>query len=77
MEILQQLSIIVLGAIFLSVIGVLFIQYQEATAEHRFFSQLNDLAGVISGMGSRDIGSVEFFNIDVPSGWRVSFQTNS
>ncbi|MFN4132953.1 MAG: hypothetical protein ACK4GQ_01080 [Candidatus Hadarchaeales archaeon] len=74
---LQQISLIVFGAVFLTVVGVLFVQYQQATLEHRFLSQLNDLGGIISGMIARDIGSVEFFSIDVPAGWTIAFRDNS
>jgi len=73
----KQLAGVIFAVIFLSIVGAIYLGYSRSSAKSEFERKAQDLAGQIDVLASKDVGTKEQFEINVPSDCELRFEDNS
>jgi hypothetical protein len=73
----KQLSGVIFAAIFLSIVGAIYLGYSRGSAKSEFERRAQELAEQINILAEKDMGTKEFFTINVPADCELRFEDNS
>jgi hypothetical protein len=73
----KQLAGVIFAVIFLAIVGAIYISYSRNSAKSDFERKSQELAERIDILAGKDLGTKEFFDINVPSGCELRFEDNS
>lgn len=74
---LKQLAGVIFAVIFMSIAGAIYISYSRSSAKSDFERKAQELAERIDILAGKDPGTVELFEINVPSDCELRFEDNS
>lgn len=74
---LKQLAGVIFAAMFLSIAGAIYLSYSRGSAKSDFERRAQELAERIDILASKDAGTNEQFEINVPPGCELRFENNS
>jgi len=77
MEVFKQIAAVVFAVLFLGIFAGIYSHYRSGSAEAAFERDAEELAQHIRLLADKDVGSQDFFDIDVPSNCQLSFEDNS
>jgi hypothetical protein len=73
----KQLAGVIFAIIFLSITGAIYVSYNRNSATSDFRRKAQDLADRIDILAGKDVGTKEFFGINVPPDCELRFEDNS
>jgi len=73
----KQLAGVIFAVIFMSIVGAIYVSYSRGSAKSEFERKAQDLAGQIDVLASKDVGTKEQFEINVPPDCELRFWDNS
>jgi len=73
----KQLAGVVFAVIFLSIVGTIYVSYSRGSAKSDFERKAQELAERIDVLASKDVGTKEFFDINVPPDCELQFDDRS
>ena len=74
---LKQLAGVIFAAMFLSIVGAIYVGYSRGSAKSEFERKAQDLAGRIDILANKDVGTKEQFEINVPPDCELRFWDRS
>lgn len=77
MEVFKQIAAVVFAVLFLGIFAGIYSHYRSGSAEAAFERDAEGLAQRIRLLADKDVGSKDYFDIDVPSNCQLSFEDNS
>jgi len=73
----KQLAGVIFAVIFMSIVGAIYVGYSRGSAKSEFERRAQGLADQIDILASKDVGTKELFEIDVPPGCELQFENNN
>ena len=74
---LKQLAGVIFAVIFLSIVGTIYLSYSRGSVKSDFERKAQELADRIDILAGKDVGTKEFFDINVPPDCKLRFECNS
>jgi len=74
---LRYVGYLAFGALFLSIAGALFLQYQAGQLRSNFLNNAEQLANSIAQLSEQEEGSTLLFQLSIPSGMSIEFENES
>jgi len=71
-----RLAGVIFAVIFLSIVGAIYVSYTKNSAKADFESKAQELAERIDILAGKDLGTKEFFDINVPPDCELRFENN-
>ena len=72
----KMLASVIFASIFLTAVGAIYVNYGRGAELSDFERDAEELAGRIGALAKKDVGTIEFFEINVPAGCELRFQDN-
>jgi len=73
----KQLAGVIFAVIFMSIVGAIYVSYSRGSAKSDFERKAQELAERIDILAGKDLGTKEFFDINVPPDCELRFEDNS
>jgi len=73
----KQLAGVIFAVIFMSIVGAIYVSYSRGSAKSDFERRAQGLADQIDILAGKDLGTKEFFDINVPPDCQLQFDNNS
>ena len=73
----KQLAGVIFAVIFMSIVGAIYVSYSRGSAKSDFERKAQELAERIDILAGKDLGTKEFFDINVPPDCELQFEDNS
>ncbi|PIU13561.1 MAG: hypothetical protein COT21_01800, partial [Hadesarchaea archaeon CG08_land_8_20_14_0_20_51_8] len=72
----KQLAGVIFAVIFMSIVGAIYVSYSRGSAKSDFERRAQGLADQIDILAGKDLGTKEFFDINVPPDCQLQFDNN-
>jgi hypothetical protein len=73
----KQLAGVIFAVIFMAIVGAIYVSYNRGSAKSDFEHKAQELAERIDILAGKDLGTKEFFDINVPPDCELRFEDNS
>ncbi len=73
----KQLAGVIFAVIFLAIVGAIYVSYTRNSAKSDFERKAQELAERIDILAGKDLGTKEFFDINVPPDCELRFEDRS
>lgn len=73
---LNYIAYVIFAVLFVSIAFAIYVQYQQGAAEQEFRLKAEELSERIEALGNQSAGTVDYFDISVPSNCELRFADN-